>query len=253
MRERLLAAVCLLANVGAAGQTPELARPTVEVAVGFRGFTRTFGTTDSSSEGFGYTGASSGVALEASYFPGAFATQGPWGNLGLFAEGQFSLGLTSTFGAAHFATSATVLRGGVTARIPSGRHGLLVQAGVESRAFRIAATSVEGVSRPTLPDVGYLGPRVGLGYRLAVTAPVSLEARVGFTWALEHGELVAARYFPGASAFALDGRLAVAFTVLPSVELRLVGDWSRYFITLGTSGAAADQSFGGGALLAITL
>lgn len=253
MRERLLATVCLLANVGAASEVAELARPTVEVGVGFRGFTRTFGTSDTSGASFGYTGASSGVALEAGYFPGAFATQGPWGNLGLFAEGQFSLGLTSTFGAAHFATSATALRGGLTARIPSGRHALLLQAGVESRAFRIAAASVEGVSRPTLPDVGYLGPRVGLGYRLAVTAPISLEARVGFTWALEHGELGEARYFPGASAFAFDGRLAVAFTVLPSVELRLAGDWSRYFITLGASGTAADQSFGGGALLAISL
>jgi hypothetical protein len=252
MRLRLLLPLAVLSTAAVADEL-EARRPTVDLGVGFRGFTRTFGNTDGTSTTLGYSGASSGVAAEASYFPGAFATKSLWGDLGLFAEGQLSLGLTTTFSSNHFATSATTVRGGLAVRVPSGRHMLLVHAGVESRAFSVAATSVEGVNRPALPNVGFLGPRAGLGYRVALTSPITLQVKAAFGWALQQGELGSAGYFPSSSTFGLDAQVAVSFAITAGVEVRVIGDWSRAFITLDASHTAADQSFGGGVMLAVGL
>lgn len=240
-------------STAALAEDVEARRPTVDLGVGFRGFTRSFGTTDGTSTVLGYAGASSGVAAEATYFPGAFATKGVWGDLGLFGEGLLSLGLTTAFSDNHFATSAVTLRGGLMGRVPWGRHMLLVHAGVESRAFEVAATSVEGVSRPALPNLALLGPRAGLGYRLAVTAPITLQVKAALGWALERGELGTAGYFPSSSAVTLDAQVAVSFAITAGVEVRVAGDWSRAFIALDASHTAADQSFGGGLMLAVCL
>ena len=253
MCARFLVAVGLLSTAALGEEPVSAARPTVDLGVGFRAFTRTFGNTDGAATVLGYAGSAGGVAVDASYFPGAFATKSLAGDLGLFGEGQFSLGLTSEHGTDHFATSATTLRGGLALRVPSGRHTVLFHAGVESRAFRVASTSAEGRSRPLLPDVGYLGPRAGLGYRVVLTAPLSLELKAGFTWAVGRGELASVAYFPSSSAFALDAQVAVSFAIVSSIQLRAFGDFSRYFISLDASHGAADQSFGGGLALAVNL
>lgn len=244
-------------STAALAEDVEPRRPTVDLGIGFRGFTRAFVTSYGTDTVPEYAGASSGVAAEAAYFPGAFATKGVWGNFGLFGEGLLSLGLTTSFSVGssnyHSATSAVTLRGGLMARVPWGRHMLLVHAGVESRAFDVAATSVEGVRRPALPNVAFLGPRAGLGYRVAVTAPITLQVKAALGWAPERGELGTTGYFPFSSAVTLDAQVALSFAIVAGVELRVAGDWSRTFIALDASHTAADQSFGGGLMLAVCL
>lgn len=239
-------------STAALAEDVEPRRPTVDLGIGFRGFTRAFVTSYGTDTVPEYAGASSGVAAEAAYFPGAFATKGVWGDLGLFGEGLLSLGLTSTFSGSHFATSAVTLRGGLMARVPWGRHMFLVHAGVESRAFDVAATSVEGGSRPALPNIAFLGPRAGLGYRVAVTAPITLQVKAALGWAPERGKL-GTTGFPFSSAVTLDAQVALSFAIVAGVEVRVAGDWSRAFIALDASHTAADQSFGGGLMLAVCL
>jgi hypothetical protein len=103
----------------------------------------------------------------------------------------------------------------------------------------------------TQADPGFLGPRGGVAYRVRVTERLALQARAAFLFTLSRGQLDQA--FPRASAFGLDAGLQVALTLVPGVQLRASGDWSRVFLALGTGLPATEQQFGGALSVAVAL
>ncbi len=232
----------------------EIARPSVDFGVGFHGFTRSFGPTDGTRTVGSWNGGGTGVAVEGSWYPAASASKGFLGNLGVAGEGQTSIGLTTLdLARVQFAARASLVRAGLAVRVPSGRHELLVTAGVSYQSFEVATVSADGATkRPHLYDVGYLGPRLGLGYAVALSNAFSLRARVGFTYTLARGELEVAA-FPSSSAFGFDAQLGVTFTVLPSLQLRAGADLAEVAVNLDGSHTAGDLSIGGTLALAVAL
>lgn len=256
MHPRLLAALAavLAAPVLAAEPAVEAAvtspRPTMDVAVGFRGFTRSFGLDSGATSLPRYEGTGAGVAVEAAAFPFATVSPGFWGNLGLVGEGHLSLGLSASRQGHLFPASATTLRGAVTLRIPFGASELSLLAGVGYQGFQLATTSTDGLGTLAQADPGFLGPRGGVGYRLQLGSRVGLKARVGVLYTVSRGQLDALA--SKASAFGLDAGLQLSVALTRGVELRATGDWSRVFLTLGAA-PATEQQFGGGLAVAFTL
>ena len=230
---------------------PKVERSTFDFGVGLRGFTRSFGTTDGSGAVPHWSGGSPGVAVSGAWFPGAFATKSLWGDLGLTVDGNFAIGLATQYGTQTYATSATLLRGAVALRVPSGRHQFLVGVGIESSQFSIAAQSTASQSRPSLPDVAWFGPRGSLGWAVALGETVSFTLKAGVMVVTSSGPLAAT--FPQLSAVGLDGSAGLSLTMLPSLAVRLHGDFSRLFVSLDATHPAAETSFGGGVSVAFHL
>lgn len=231
--------------------TDSLDRTSLDFAVGFRGFARTFGPTDGTRTVGAWTGGGSGVTAEGSWFPAASVTKGFGGNLGLIGDGQTSIGLSTEYEGAQFATRASIVRGGLALRFPVGRHEILIHGGASFQYFGVATTSVDGTGqRPAVYDVGYFGPRAGLGYRLGFGI-FSLRLRVAFTYTLSRGELGVA--YAGSTAGALDGQLGVGMTVLPNIQLRANVDVTQVFVAIDGSHRAGDTTFGGSLALAVAM
>jgi hypothetical protein len=234
-------------SVASSLQSP---RPTFDFGVGYRGFTRSFG-----QDGGGITlprfdGSAAGVAVEARVFPFS-SSSSALGNLGLTGEGQFSLGLSASYKGALFAGSATTLRGSLALRLPFDASEVQLFAGVGYQGFQLATTAVEGATTLDDSSLGLLGPRAGLAYRVQLTSAFSVRAQAAFLFALSRGRL--GERFLSSSAFGLDAGLAVALTVLPGVQLRVAGDWSRSFVTLTSILSATEQQFGASFLVAVAL
>lgn len=216
-------------------------RPTFDFAVGEHSFSRTFGPTDGARFLASYAGSAGGVGVEAHWFPAAPVSPGFLGNLGLFGEGAFSVGLISRYTTQEFASNAALLRGGVMLRVPLGRAALNVSAGVAYQGFEIGQLSTTQLKRPPIPDVAFLGPRAGVGVLVALVKTVSLEGALGFTYALSSGELATA--ILSSTALGLDAKVGLRWAVLPNLQLRVSGDWARTFVQ-NASHAAADQYLG---------
>jgi hypothetical protein len=257
MGSRLLAslAICLASpgwSAEAAVEAPlATPRPTLDLGAGYRGFTRSFGLDNGSTSLPRFDGVAGGVGVEAQCFPFASVAQGLGGNLGLYGEGQFSLGLAAVFNGKLYEASATTLRGSVALRVPFDASELLLHAGVGYQAFTLATKSVDGSGTLGPSDLGLLGPRVGLGYRLQLARAWSVQARAAMLITLSRGKL--GELYPASSGFGLDAALSVSVTVVPGVQLRLAGDWSRAFLNLAPFLTATEQQFGGAFLVAVAL
>ncbi len=230
---------------------PRVERPTLDFGVGLRGFNRAFGTTNGSGAIPQWNGAAPGVMVSGGWFPGAFATSSLAGDLGLVAEGHFAVGMTTQFGSQLYATTATVLRGGLAMRFPTGRHQFFLGAGVESSTFTVSPTSVKGQARPDLPDVAWFGPRGTLGWAVALGETVSFSLKASGAYMLTGGPLQVT--YPGEQAFGIDGSGVLSWSVVPNLSVRLHGDFSRVFIALDVRHPAAETTFGGGLGLAVHL
>jgi hypothetical protein len=227
-------------------------RPTLDFGVGYRGFARTFGLDSGSTSLPRYAGTGASVAVEAGLFPFASVTTSAWGNLGLVGEGHFSFGLLASRLGHDYAAEAITLRGGLALRVPFGASEVLLHAGVGYQSFQLATTSTDNAGALlTQADPGFLGPRSGIAYRLRVTERLALQARAAFLITLSRGQLD--QRFPRATAFGLDAGLQVALMLVPGVQLRLSGDWSRVFLSLDGGLPATEQQFGGTLSVAVAL
>jgi hypothetical protein len=238
------------AATAAHDEAPVLAeRPTFDFCVGPHALTRAFGPSDGTRFMASYAGGAAGVGVASHWFPLASAPSGAGGNLGLFGEGVFTLGLVTTFNGQQYASNAALLRGGLAWRFPLGRTALLVHAGVAYQGFQMGQVSTSQVQRPPIPDVGFLGPRAGLGLQVALTRTFALEAGLAFSWAAASGEV--ASFIDHPTSLGLDASVGLSWAMLPHLHLRLSGDLSHFFIT-GSTHAAADQYLGGTLALAFS-
>jgi hypothetical protein len=236
-----------------AAPEPVAERTSLDFGVGFRGFTRSFGPSDGTRTVGSWSGGGSGVMVQGTWYPGASASPGFAGNLGVFGEGTAAIGLTTTYAGAQFATQASLVRGGVAVRVPTGRHELLITGGVNYQYFGVSSEAAAGtIKRPNLYDVGYLGPRLGLGYAVALGNAFSLRARVGFTYTLSRGQLGEVA-FPGSAAFGFDAQLGANLTVMPNVQLRAQADLAQMSVSLDALHTASDLTIGGSLALAVAL
>lgn len=203
------------------------------------------------------------VAVDATWFPAAPFTTGFIANLGVTTLADIGVGLVSSprGDESRFGTSTIRFRVGALVRLPlSPVFEINAGAGYSSQTFAVAPQSVDGkVNRPDLPGVAFNGPRAAVGVRLNKLGPVSIDATVGFMFAVGKGELGSEEFFPKAMVFGVDAGAGVSVAMMAHVEARLGFDYTRYFIqpnaagAIVTAGSGADQYLGGNVSLVFVL
>lgn len=210
--------------------------PALRATVGFGGFNRNFTWAGNPSPSLATANQpfSGAITVDASLYPGAPFTSGFLANLGLFMSGDFGVGMVSRVQESRFAHSATRLRFGALVRLPVGdRFSLFGHLGYARQELTTSLSAVnDGSARPNIPDVLFNGFRLGLGLRLRLFGTVELDALGGFQTVAGKGELASDRFFPAATALAVDAGGGLSVELAPSLRLRGGVDWQRYFITL---------------------
>lgn len=210
--------------------------PAVRASVGFGGFNRSFGWSGNPSPSLATANQpfSGNISVEGSWYPAAHFTSSFAANLGLFMSGDFGVGMVSRVEESRFAHSASRLRFAGLVRLPLGSAFTLhAHLGYARQEFSTSTNAVnDGSARPNIPDLLFNGFRAGLGLRLRIVGTLELDAQGGFMTVANKGELASARYFPNATAFAVDAGGGLSVEVAPSLRLRAGAEWNRYFITL---------------------
>ena len=230
------------------GQAPEESKaspaPAVRLSVGVGGFNRNFqwAGNPSSLLATSIQPFSGDVSVEGSWYPGAHFTSSFLANLGVFISGDFGVGMVSRLGESRFAQSASRVRFGALVRLPVGeRFTLIGHAGYSRHEVTTSITAInDGTGRPNLPDVLFNGFRAGLGFRWRVAGSVEIDVLTGFQAVAGKGELASPRYFPQATALAVDAGGGISVELVEHLRLRAGVEWQRYFVTLN---AAEDSTF----------
>ncbi len=248
-----------------APSAPEEYRTAFRASVGYSGFNRSLNWQNKSEALSGYVAPfAAAVAVDATLYPAAPFTTGFISNIGVTTQANVGVGLLSQprGDSSKFGTSTIRFRAGALVRIPVGTtFEANAGAGYSSQTFAVAPQSAEGaVTRPELPGVAFNGPRANVGLRLNHLGPVSIDANVGFVFAIGKGELTAEGFFPNASAFGLDAAAGVSLELVPHLEARLGFEYARYFISprstdadLTRASAGSDQYIGGSVSLVFVL
>mgnify|MGYP001584442026 CR=1 FL=1 len=218
--------------------------PAVRAWVGFGGFNRSFSWAGNPSPSLATASQpfSGDISVGADWYPAAHFTSSFLANLGVFATGDFGVGMVSRVQESRFAHSATRLRFGGLVRLPLGeRFSLVGHVGYSRHELTTSAVAVnDGSARPNIPDVLFNGFRTGLGLRLRLFGTVEIDALGGFQLVAGKGELGSPRFFPQATAFAVDAGGGISVELAEHLRLRAGVEWQRYFITLN---AAENSTF----------
>jgi hypothetical protein len=130
------------------------------------------------------------------------------------------------------------LRG--SAPLGKGTSAVGIEATRGSWSFRFDG---DGDGATALPDVAYSVTRLGLDLRLDVGAVALL---LGAGYGLVDGAGPMSDRFPRLKAGAVDGRLGLAIPLMPRLEARVWGEYTRYFLTMNPE--PGDRFVAGGAL-----
>ncbi len=227
-----------VAEEGASPSTPS-AHPALRASVGFGGFNRSFNWAGNPSPSLATASQpfSGDISVDASWYPCAHFTSNFLGNLGVFVTGDFGVGMVSRVQESRFAHSATRLRFGGLIRLPLGdRFALHAHLGYSRHELTTSAVAVnDGSARPNIPDVLFNGFRGGLGFRVRVFSTVELDGLGGFQVIAGKGELGSERFFPAATALAVDVGGGISVGLAEHLRLRAGVEWQRYFVTLNAA------------------
>ncbi len=220
---------------GATPSTPS-AHPALRASVGFGGFNRSFSWAGNPSPSLATASQpfSGDISVDASWYPGAHFTSNFLSNLGVFVTGDFGVGMVSRVQESRFAHSATRIRFGGLVRLPLGdRFALHAHLGYSRHELTTSAVAVnDGSARPNIPNVLFNGFRGGLGFRVRVFSTVELDGLGGFQVVAGKGELGSERFFPAATALAVDVGGGISVGLAEHLRLRAGVEWQRYFVTL---------------------
>ena len=235
---------CVAVLIATPAEAKPSPHPAVRAWVGFGGFNRSFSWAGNPSPSLATASQpfSGDISVGADWYPAAHFTSSFLVNLGVFATGDFGVGMVSRVQESRFAHSATRLRFGGLVRLPLGeRFSLVGHVGYSRHELTTSAVAVnDGSARPNIPDVLFNGFRTGLGLRLRLFGTVEIDALGGFQLVAGKGELGSPRFFPQATAFAVDAGGGISVELAEHLRLRAGVEWQRYFITLN---AAENSTF----------
>ncbi len=236
--------------------------PAVRASIGVGGFSRSLSWAGEPSDllATGSQPFSGDISVDASWYPGAHFTSNFLAHLGVFITHDFGIGMASKLKEqdSRFAHSANRLRLGALVRLPLGERLMLnAHLGYSRHALTTSTTAVNDTTlRPNFPDVLFNGFRGGLGLRVRVVGSFEVDMIGGFQAVSGLGELASARFFPKATAFAVDVGGGLSIELVPHLRVRAGIEWQRYFVslnpdetTLYPAQKASDQYFLGTAAL----
>jgi hypothetical protein len=166
----------------------------------------------------------------------------PIAHLGLIGGVEHTVALTSlsTTGLS-LATNEGLYEGGLRARFFLGASEVGVSAKYGEQRFDFTQAG----SAAPLPDYDYGFVEGAADGRLALGGRLSLLARAGYLQVITNS-LKASGFFPRATVGGVDAAFGPAFAVADLFELRLVGDYRRFFFSMNP--VPGDAHVAGGAL-----
>jgi hypothetical protein len=240
-------------------------RAAIDLTAGLRAFQRHLSYSSDQELMRPYDIDPGAVALEASLelYPGAPSTTGPGANIGLTANVQSAVGLTSRYknplNADQEGTYTTKSYGydfGLKYRFPFSSNEVAVAVSYGQQVFSL---SLPPASAPNMavPTVEYRYIRPGLSGRFGVGEGFALCAGLGYLAVLGAGEMTSDAYFPHASVAGADVDLSLAIELAHAFELRPGFSYRAFFFNMNYAngdafdvGGALDQYLGLNVLLA---
>lgn len=186
------------------------------------------------------------------FYPGALFSTGVASMFGLVANGEYSFLFSSTDrqGRAYPTLSFSV-SGGIRWRYRLGeRIEFGATLGYQLQNFTIDRSAVMQAPADGLPNVTYHALRFALDGRFAIVSRLALLVGGSYLLPLATGEISGPQFFPRSNAGGADANLAVAIGLARGLELRVGGEWRRFFFKMNPmfndpliAGGAADDSY----------
>jgi hypothetical protein len=245
-------------------EEPTGARPqALRLGVGVKAFTRIFGYTDDIFNKLSTYKLPLGpaLALDADVYPVAFLMRGAAANVGALVYFDYAVGIQSKAAdGTRFGTSAMTLKIAATYRLALGAVQVNPFIGYSLETYGISATAGGTTPKPNIPNVGYSGLRGGLQARVHLIGPVSVQLSFAGQYLMSEGEIGSAAFFPHAKAGGLDAQLAVPIAIIDRVEVKVQGDYTRFWYSMNPvpgdmyiAGGALDVYASGSVIVAFTL
>ena len=199
-----------------------------------------------------------GVGTKFQYYPGAHFTAGVGAQFGIDFEWERLFNFDSTRAdGAKFPTESQQFLVGLRWRYPTGRWEPFVVAdyGVHSFRFGVSGPPVLGEDNTAgIPSVKYEFARIGAGFRVGIGKKERFIVAVNaaFRGVFSVGGIGTAQWFPEAKANGMDAGLMLGYALPLGFEIRIGGDYRRYWFDLNpvppdppyVAGGALDQYWG---------
>lgn len=205
-----------------------------------------------------------GMGVKFQYYPGAHFTAGVGAQFGIDFEWEslFKFNSTNPNGQ-QFPTQSQQFLVGARWRYPITRWEPFVALdyGVHTFEIGVSGPPVPGEDNtPGVPSVRYQFVRIAGGFRVGIGKKelFIVGASVGFRGVFSLGGISSEIWFPEAKANGMDAMLMIGFALPKGFEIRLGGDYRRYWFDLNPvppdpprlAGGAIDQYWGASAGLA---
>lgn len=241
---------------------PRKQRPAaVDIEVDFRIVHRSLGYNDDiRGELRDYTlNLGPGMGVKFQYYPGAHFTAGVGAQFGIDFEWESLFKFDSTRADGQtFPTESQQFLVGARWRYPIRRWepSLALDYGIHTFELGVSGPPVPGEDNtPGVPSVRYQFVRIAPGFRVGIGAKQRfiVAASLGFRGVFSVGGIASDIWFPEAKANGMDAMLMIGFALPKGFEIRLGGDYRRYWFDLNpvppdaprVAGGALDQYWGG--------
>lgn len=202
-----------------------------------------------------------GVGIKFQYFPGAHFTSGVGAQFGIDFEWErlFKFDSTRPDGTS-FPTESQQFLIGLRWRYPTGRWEPYVVLGYGSHDFQLGLSGPPAPGEDNtagIPNVDYRFVRLGGGFRVGIGKKERfiVAAGIAFRGAFSLGDIASNVWFPEAKGNGMDANLMFGFALPAGFEVRIGGEYRRYWFDLNpvppppeppaVAGGALDQYFAG--------
>lgn len=203
--------------------------------------------------------AGPGMALGFQYFPGAHFTDGVGAQFGIDFNWDrlFDFESTRSSDGASFPTQSQQFLIGLRWRYPTGRWEpfVVIDYGVHDFEFGVSGPPAPGEDNTAgVPSVRYEFVRFGVGFRVELGKKdmFILGANIAFRGVFDVGAIGTYVWFPNANANGMDAGLLFGIALPLGFEVRIGGDYRRYWFDLNpqppapyVAGGALDQYLSG--------
>jgi hypothetical protein len=203
------------------------------------------------------------ISLSVVAFPAAFATSSFVANIGLEANVEYAIGVTSSVPAnptglfpngATFGTQIHDYNGGVRVRLVlHGGHEIAALAGAGEHAFSFRSGGDGDRSLLNIPDTIYRYVRAGVVARFELPSGMTAGLGAAYRYVLNKGGQISdPGFFPFLAVAGLEVNAMLGYHVTPSIEARFNVNLRRYFYAMHSDKtdlmATPPNSIAGGAV-----